>query len=118
MKNEEAWKIIQSNLPKLAGFMITLEKGTWVDVYCDPMGKDISFSKPSGAASVKLCGVTAPDLGHYGLQRQDDFIVSDDGCDDPKVPSGQFAAFLAQRILDMARDGGAEWGWEFKVDCD
>jgi hypothetical protein len=117
MKSQEAWKTIQSNLPKLVDFALTIPKGTWVDVFCDPAGKTLSFSQPSGAASVKLCGVSAPDLaGHYDLHQQGDSFIYEDGSgDQEKIPSDKLSAYLAQRILDMARDGGAEWGWEFKV---
>jgi hypothetical protein len=62
MNDNEAWKIIGSNLPKLVGLMVTVQKGTQADVFRDASGKSLSFSKPSGEAKIKLCSVTAPDL--------------------------------------------------------
>ena len=40
-----------------------------------------------------------------------DGFTNDEGED---IPKGQLAAYLAQYIAG-AKDGGAEWGWEFKV---
>jgi len=60
MNTDQAWKIIEANLPKLVNLMITVQKGTWVDVFCDSSGKNLSFPKSSGDANIKLCSVTAP----------------------------------------------------------
>jgi hypothetical protein len=46
MNSDQGWKIIESNLPKLVNLMLTVNKGTWVDVFSDPAGENLSFSKP------------------------------------------------------------------------
>jgi len=113
MNSELAWKIIGANLDRLAALMLTVQKGAWIDVFCDPTGTNLSVSKPSGVANIKLCAVTAPDLGdHYGVHPQGDGFANDDG---EEIPKEGLAAYLAQYIVG-AKDGGAEWGWEFKVD--
>jgi hypothetical protein len=112
MDNRQAWQIIGANLDKLVSVMLTVQKGTWVDVYCDSAGKILSFSSPSGAANVKLCAMTAPDLeGSYDVHPSGGDFVNGDG---EKIPKGQLAAYLVQSITGM-KDGGAEWGWEFKL---
>jgi hypothetical protein len=111
MNNDQALRIISANLPTLVGVMVTVQQGTQVDVFCDSSGKSFSVSKPSGAANIKLCSVTAPDLeGSYGIRRKGNSFVTDEG---EEIPQGQLASRLTQYITDM-RDGGAEWGWEFK----
>jgi hypothetical protein len=91
--------------------MVTVQKGAEVEVFCDASGKKLSVSKPSGEANIKLCSVTAPDLeGSYGIHRKGDSFVTDDG---EAIPQAQLASRLVQYITDM-KDGGAEWGWEFK----
>ncbi len=112
MNNDQALKIIGSNLPQLVSLMVTVQKGTQVDVFCDPPGKCLSFARPSDAANVKLCSVTAPDLeGCYGIRRAGNSFVTDEG---EEIPKDQLASRLTEYIVGM-RDGGAEWGWEFKL---
>ena len=112
MNDDEAWKIIRSNLPTLVSVMVTVQKGAQLQVFCDPSGKSFSFSKPSGAANIKLCSVTAPDLeGCYAIRPKGNSFVTDEG---EEIPQSQLASRLTQYITDM-KDGGAEWGWEFKL---
>ncbi len=112
MDNARAWQIIGVNLDKLVGVMLTVQKGSWVDVYCDSAGTTLSYPGPSGSANIKLCAVTAPDLeGSYDVHSSGGDFVNGDG---EKIPKGQLAAYLAQSIAGM-KDGGAEWGWEFKL---
>lgn len=112
MNDRQAWTIIGSNLQTLVSVMVTVQQGAQVDVFCDPSAKSFSFSKPSGDANVKLCSMTAPDLeACYGIRRQGNALVTDDGED---IPQAQLASRLTQYITDM-KDGGAEWGWEFKL---
>jgi hypothetical protein len=112
MNNDEALKIIDANLPRLVNLMLTIQKGTQVDVFCDESGKSFSFFKPFGEANIKLCSVAAPDLeGCYGIHRNGDSFVTDEG---EEIPADQLASRLTQYITDM-RDGGAEWGWEFRL---
>jgi hypothetical protein len=112
MNDHQAWKIIGSNLETLVSVMVTVQKGAQVEVFCDPSGKSFSFSKPSGDASIKLCSVTAPDLeGYYAIRPKGNSFVTDDG---EEIPQAQLALRLTQYITDM-KDGGAEWGWEFKL---
>jgi hypothetical protein len=59
--------------------------------------------------------VTAPDLeNHYDVHPSGNGFVNGDG---EEIPRGQLAAYLVQNITG-AKDGGAEWGWEFKVSGD
>jgi hypothetical protein len=116
MKSEEAREIIASNLSKLVELMLTVQKGASVDVFCDPAGKQLSFSKPSGEASLKLCTVIAPDLGCYGLCKEGDFFISDDGSGYAgKMSLDDLTVYVTNYIVS-AKNDGAEWGWEFKVD--
>ena len=92
--------------------MLTVQKGASIDAFCDPTGANLSFSKPLGSSNVKLCAVTAPDLeGNYGVYPHGPGFVTGDG---EEIPKDRLAAFLVQYIVG-AKDGGAEWGWEFKV---
>jgi uncharacterized membrane protein len=112
MNSDQAWKIIDSNLPKFVGLMVTVAKGSWVDVFCDQSGKNLSFSKPSAVATIKLCSVTAPDLvGSYGIHQEGNYFVDDEG---GRIPNDQLAAHLTEYITNMKSEGN-EWGWEFKV---
>lgn len=112
MDSGRAWQIIGANLGKLVGLMLTVQKGTWVDVFCDPTGTNLSFSTPSGTANIKLCGVTAPDLeDSYDVHPSGTGFVNGDG---EQIPKEQLATYLVQSITGM-KDGGAEWGWEFKL---
>ncbi len=112
MNEREAWQIINSNLPRLVSLMVTVQKGNHVDVFCDASGKSLSFSKASGEANIKLCSVTAPDLeGSYGVHRKGNSFINDDG---EEIPQDRLASYLTQFITDM-KDGGNEWGWEFKL---
>src|SRR5271155_5729471 len=106
MENRQTWKIIESNLAELVALMITVPKGAKVDVFCDPAGKKLSYPKPSGDASIKLCSVTTPDLGNYGLRPDGDAFVTDDG---EKVANDRLVAYLTECTVNM-KDGGAEWG--------
>lgn len=115
MDSQKAWRIIGTHLDELVAVMLTVQKGAWIDVFCDPTGANLSFSKPSGVASVKLCAVTAPDLeGSYDLHQQGSGFVNGDG---EEIPKEKLAGYLVQNIIG-AKDGGAEWGWEFKVSGD
>jgi len=115
MNSNQAWGIIGNNIDKLVEVMLTVKKGSWVDVYCDPAGTNLSFSQPSGAANVKLCSMTAPDLADsYGVHSRGDGYANDDG---EEIPREGLAAYLVQYI-NGAKDGGAEWGWEFKVSAE
>jgi hypothetical protein len=112
MNEREAWKTIDSNLPKLVSLMVTVQKGAHVDVFCDASGKSLSFSKPTAEANIKLCAVTAPDLeGSYGVRRKGNSFVNDDG---EEIAPAKLASYLTKFITDM-KDGGNEWGWEFKL---
>jgi len=112
MNDDQALRIISSNLPKLVSLMVTVQKGTQVDVFCDPPGTCFSFARPSDAASIKLCSVTAPDLeSHYGIYPKANSFVTDDG---EEIPTDQLASRLTEYIVNMRNDG-AEWGWEFKL---
>ncbi|MGA2710628.1 MAG: hypothetical protein ACLQJ0_28610 [Steroidobacteraceae bacterium] len=112
MNEREAWIIIDSNLTKLVSLMVTVQKGTQVEVFCDASGKSLSFSKPLGEANIKLCAVTAPDLeGSYGVRRKGNSFVNDDG---EEIAPDKLASYLTQFITGM-KDGGNEWGWEFKL---
>jgi hypothetical protein len=112
MKDNDAYRIIASHLAQLVSLMVTVRQGTHVDVFCDPAGKDLAIGKPSGAANIKLCSVTAPDLeGSYALHRNGNSFVTDDG---EEIPEGQLASRLTQYITDLEL-GGGEWGWEFKL---
>lgn len=112
MDEMRAWQIIDGNLDKLVNLMLTVPKGTSVDVFCDPTGKVLAFSSPSGPANLKLCAVSPPDLiGSYGVHPQGSGFVNDDG---EEISKDQLPAYLIQYIKG-AKDGGAEWGWEFKL---
>jgi hypothetical protein len=107
-----AWQIIGANIDELVGVMSTVRKGEQVDVFCDTTGTSLSFSNPSGPSNIKLCTVAPPDLEeHYDLHPSGSGFVNGDG---EQVAKEQLAAYLVQYILG-ARDGGAEWGWEFKL---
>ncbi|MGD0636749.1 MAG: hypothetical protein ABSA72_01745 [Nitrososphaerales archaeon] len=111
MEDRRAWQIIETNLDKLVAVMLTVQKGASIDVFTDPTGANLAVSQPSGTANIKLCSVTAPDLeGSYGVHPSGTGFVNDDG---EEIPRDQLAAYLVQYILG-AKDGGAEWGWEFK----
>jgi len=112
MDSERAWQIIGANLNKLVDLMSTVQKGAGVDVFCDPTGTNLSFSNPSDASNVKLCTVTAPDLeDNYGVYPHGAGFVNGDG---EEIPRERLADYLLEYIVG-AKDGGAEWGWEFKI---
>jgi hypothetical protein len=112
MDDQQAYQIIFENLDQLVGVMLTVPKGGSVDVYCDGTGKNLSISKPTPASSVKLCSVTFPDLeGSYDITPQGTGYVNGDG---EVIPKDKLKAYLVESIAGM-RDGGAEWGWEFKL---
>jgi hypothetical protein len=112
MESQTAWRIIGANLEKLVPGMLTVPKGSSIDAFTDPSGSELVFSRPSGSANIKLCSVTAPDLeSHYGIRPQGNAFVDGDG---EVIPREQLAAYLVQYIKG-ARDGGAEWGWEFNT---
>jgi hypothetical protein len=115
MNSERAWQIIGANLDKLVGVMVTLQKGAMVEVFCDSTGANLSFSNPSGASNILLCKMTAPDLENdYGVYPHLNGFIDADG---EEIPKDLLAAYLVQYIV-MAKDGGAEWGWEFEVGGD
>jgi len=112
MDSAQAWQIIGANIDKLVGVMLTIQQGASVDVFCDPTGTKLSFSNTSGPSNIKLCVVTPPDLeNHYDVHSSGSGFVNGDG---EQIPKEQLAAYLVQYILG-AKDGGAEWGWEFKL---
>ena len=112
MDETPAWQIIDANLDKLVNLMLTVPKGTSVDVFCDTTGKVLSFSNPTGPANLRLCTVGPPDLeGSYGVRPRGGGFVNDDG---EEITKDQLPAYLVQYIKG-AKDGGAEWGWEFKL---
>ena len=49
--------------------------------------------------------------GSYGVHPQGSGFVNDDG---EEIAKDQLPAYLVQYIKG-AKDGGAEWGWEFKL---
>ena len=115
MNSDQAWRIINANLDKLVRAMLTVKKGDSIQVFCDPTGTELSFPKPSGGANIELCAVTAPELeDHYGVRPRGDGFTNDDG---EEIAKEQLAGYLVQYIVG-ARDGGAEWGWEFRVSGD
>lgn len=92
--------------------MVTIPKGSWVDVYADPSGKRFSFSHPDGDANIKLFSMTCPDLERsYDIQKKGDLYFYSD--EEEGIPAAKLPEVLAQYIRGM-KDGGAEWGWEFK----
>ena len=115
MNSEQAWKVIGESLDELVAAMLVVPVGEEMEVFCDPTGTKLSFSEPTSVSHIRLCTVSAPDLkGNYGVSPRGDGFTNDDGED---IPKGQLAAYLAQYIAG-AKDGGAEWGWEFKVSGD
>jgi hypothetical protein len=50
-------------------------------------------------------------MSSYGIRRNGNSLVTDEG---EEIPQAQLASSLTQYIIDM-KDGGAEWGWEFKL---
>ena|ERR1022692_299491 len=115
MNSARAWKIIGDNLNELVVVMLTVQEGASIDVFCDPTGTTLSFSKPSSTANIRLCAVAPPNLNdHYDVYPRGDGFANGDG---EVIPKEQLASYLAQNIVG-AKDGGAEWGWEFKVSED
>ena len=113
MEEQKTWEIISCNLPALVAKMVTIPTGSYVDVFTDHTGSNISFQNPSGACNVKLCAMTSPDLNnHYDIRQQGADFVNGDG---ERIPRDQLPAVLLQYIQGM-KDGSAEWGWEFKID--
>jgi hypothetical protein len=112
MNERDAWGIIESNLPKMVEKMLTLQPNESVEVYCDPQGRNLSFGRPLDQINLKLCRITPPDLeGSYAVHRKGNGYVNDDG---EEIAREDLAAYLIQSIQGM-KDGGAEWGWEFKL---
>ncbi len=92
--------------------MIGIQKGVWIDVYCDSTEKNFSFSKPSGSADIKLCKMTAPDLeSSYDVHTKGERYFNGEG---EEISAQDLPNFLAESITGM-KDGGAEWGWEFRI---
>ena len=59
--------------------------------------------------------LNAPDLeGSYGVRPRGDGFTNDDG---EEISKEQLPASWVQYITG-AKDGGAEWGWEFKLSGD
>lgn len=112
MDERQAWNTIFANLPELAKKMLTLQKGTWLDVYCDVSGKKLSFSKPAGDANVKLASMTATDLeANYDIRPDGADYITGDG---EKISKDELPNYLARMIKNI-RDDGSEWGWEFRL---
>jgi hypothetical protein len=112
MDERRSWQIIGANLDKLVGVMITVQKGATIDVFCDSAGRILSFGSPSGEANTKLCSVAAPNLeDHYDVHPSGNGFVNGDG---EQIPKEGLANYLVQSIEGM-KDGGAEWGWEFRL---
>lgn len=112
MDERQSYQTILDNLEQLVGVMLTVPKGGSVDVYCDPAGKNLSISKPTPVASVKLCSVTSTDLErYYDITPRGDAYVTGDG---EEIPREKLKDYLVESIRGMS-DGGAEWGWEFRV---
>jgi hypothetical protein len=112
MDEQRSYGIILENLDQLVGVMLMVPKGGSVDVYCDAAGKNLSISSPTPTASVKLCSVTSTDLeSHYDVTPRGDGYVTGDG---EKIPKDKLKDYLVDSIRGMS-DGGAEWGWEFRV---
>jgi len=112
MNERETWRIIGANIPIFTSVMIGIQKGTWIDVYCDNSGEHFSFSEPSTESNIKLCSMTAPDLeGSYDVHKKGDRYYNGDG---EEILIAELPSFLAESIAGM-KDGGAEWGWEFKI---
>lgn len=112
MNERDIWKIIGANIPLLADVMVTIPKGTWMDVYSDTEGKNFSFSKPSGQADIKLFSMTAPNLeASYDVHLRNGRYFTGD---DEEISRADLPRYLADCMKGM-KDGGNEWGWEFKV---
>jgi hypothetical protein len=112
MNDREAWKIIGANIPEFTSMMLGLQKGSWIDVFCDSAGKNFSFSQSTVESNIKLCSMTAADLErYYDIHRKGDQFFNGDG---EEIPKDQLADYLAQYII-AAKNDGSEWGWEFRV---
>jgi hypothetical protein len=112
MDEQRSYGIILDNLDQLVGLMLTVPKGGSVDVFCDAAGKNLSISKPTPTSNLKLCSVTSTDLeSHYDVRQRGDGYVTGDG---DEIPKDRLRGYLVESIRGMS-EGGAEWGWEFKV---
>ncbi len=112
MNERDAWRIIESNLPKLVEKMVTLRPNESAEVFCDPPGRNLSFGKPVDQMNVKLCRITPPDLeGSYDVHRDGNTYVNGDG---EEILGEELPTYLTRAIRGM-KDGGSEWGWEFKL---
>jgi hypothetical protein len=116
MDERQRWVIIGANLDRLVPFMLSLPKGSSADVFTDASGSNLYLSKPTAAADVKLCSVV-PDsdadfAARYDIHPDGAGYVNGDG---EKIPRDRLATTLIDYIRGM-KDGGGEWGWEFKVD--
>jgi hypothetical protein len=111
MTSDVAWRILGKHIPWLVSLMVTVPKGTAVEVFCNPEGTILAAHHPTEGATIRLCVVTSPALEHcYAIRPQGPDFVDDDG---QVIPASQLAARLTRDITDM-KNGGAEWGWELK----
>jgi len=112
VRGQPAWAVIGMHLEELLGFALTLKPGELAPVFCDPAGRTLAFRAPSGEAAVLLCTARPPRLEDcYGVRRKGDAFENAEG---ERLSSAELPRFLADYALG-ARDGGAEWGWEFDV---
>ncbi len=112
MDERQSYVTILNNIDQLVAVMLAVPKGGSVDVYCDAAGKNLSISKPTPTAILKLCSVTSTDLErYYDITPRGDGYVTGDG---EEIPRDKLKDYLVESIRGMS-DGGAEWGWEFKV---
>lgn len=108
----DAWKVLAANISDLTGKMLSLEAGQTADVYYDPDTMRVSVGAPRGANDFKIAVMSGPNLASdYDIRKEGDYYVDGDG---QKFSRDEFPSVLARMIEDM-RDGGAEWGWEFKL---
>lgn len=112
MDDQRAYRVILENLDQLVGLMLSVPKGGSVDVFCDAAGKNLSISKPTPSSNVRLCSVVSTDLeSYYDVTPRGDGYVNGDG---DEIPREKLKDYLVESIRGMS-DGGAEWGWEFRL---
>lgn len=112
MDEKRAWQVIGANIPELSKLMLTIPQGSSVEVYCNVSGTKLSFGHPDGTANLRLCSVTAPNLEFsYDIHKEGGKYYTGDG---DEILGDRLPGLLASYIMGM-RDGGAEWGWEFKL---
>jgi hypothetical protein len=108
----DAWKVLGANISDLTDKMLSLEAGQTADIYYDPDTMRVSVGAPDGANNVKIAVMSSPDLDrYYDIRKEGNYYVDGDG---QKFSRDEFPRILARMIKGM-KDGGAEWGWEFKL---